>query len=361
MILLFTSNTKGGIVQFSLQVLHSCIELGFDVKLMVPNEVLEIIPVSQQPFCIGYSKPGTLLKSAFKNICEVFARENPKIIWFLDEGVVSKYSILRNKQKAAVIITVHDIVQHPSRMNLRKIAVEILKNGLRRKVFSKVNRVLLFSDYSHRKFKARYTSFDNKVIKSTLGAHVPIAISTKPKELDLKNKNRFILFFGRIDKYKGLEILLKAYNSSELKGNPDLVIAGSGKLTMRESILAGNPGILLLNRYIDDGEMIYLMENCEAVVLPYKEVTQSGVLPMAYHFGNPVIISCLPGLKENVVEGKTGHIFSKIDELVAILNNYAITNYKFEMRNDIKEYYNREMNWERNIKAIYEEFSKYDV
>ena len=351
MILLFTSNTRGGIVQLSLQVLHTCIEIGFYVKLMVPIETVEGIPISLKQFCIGYTKPKKLLKSEFADICNVFTKENPEVIWFMDEGVISKFAILKCISNATVLMTIHDIVQHPAHMNLRKMLVGIVKMGLRRRVFKKVGKLLLFSDYSAKGFMARYPAFGTKVVKSTLGAHVPIAAGSKPTELNLENTQRFLLFFGRIDKYKGLEILLEAYVSSELMGNPELVVAGSGKLTKREAMLAGSRGILLINRFIDDGEMIYLMENCEAVVLPYKEVTQSGVLPMAYHFGKPVIISSTPGLTEHVTDGKTGHVFSKPEELVKILKDYYDINYKSVMKHDINEYYNKEMNWGRNIKA----------
>lgn len=76
---------------------------------------------------------------------------------------------------------------------------------------------------------------------------------------------------------------------------------------------------MLIKRFITDEEMVWLMQHTKAVVVPYIEASQSGVVPIAYHFGKPVISSNLPGLVENIVPDKTGIIFDDVAGLKTAL------------------------------------------
>ena len=93
--------------------------------------------------------------------------------------------------------------------------------------------------------------------------------------------------------------------------------------------------------------MIWLFKHARCVVLPYIEASQSGVLSMAYHFGKSVIISDLDGLKEFVEVGKTGLVYSDIDQL----SNYLIHIDQVlpENRRWIDEYVKENLDWSANI------------
>lgn len=118
--------------------------------------------------------------------------------------------------------------------------------------------------------------------------------------------NRVILCFGRIEAYKGLGTLIQAFLSirKSLDGWK-LIIAGSGPLP--PSIAASaDEDIKILNRYMSDREVARLMHATAIVALPYTSATQSGVIALAQAFGRPVIATSVGGLKEMVVQGKTG-------------------------------------------------------
>ena len=115
-----------------------------------------------------------------------------------------------------------------------------------------------------------------------------------------------ILCFGRIESYKGLDVLVQAFLSirKALVGWK-LIVAGSGHLPRSMAALVDEE-IRVINRYISDKEVAGLMQNAGIVVLPYTSATQSGVLALAQAFGRPVIGSAVGGLKEIIVHGKTG-------------------------------------------------------
>jgi len=117
------------------------------------------------------------------------------------------------------------------------------------------------------------------------------------------------LFFGRLERYKGLPDLLAAYAAlpPDAGAAPRLVVAGPGPL---EENWAADlpPGVELRNRLITDEEAIDLFRRCGLVVLPYRDASQSALVAAAYFFRKPVIVTRTGALPEYVQEGRTGWI-----------------------------------------------------
>lgn len=123
----------------------------------------------------------------------------------------------------------------------------------------------------------------------------------------------FLLFFGRLELYKGVADLLAAYSQVAAAGVPGgLVLAGKGRLPPG---WAGRlpPGVALRNRRIDDAEAINLFRQCRALALPYIDATQSALVAAAYFFRKPVIITRTGALPEYVEDGRTGLIVPAAD------------------------------------------------
>ena len=127
----------------------------------------------------------------------------------------------------------------------------------------------------------------------------------EPVKLDEKKGIHF-LFFGRITEYKGVDVLLKAFRDvSEKHPEATLTIAGNGEFSKYKQFIRGNEEII--NRYIDDSEIPGLFSRTNTIiVLPYIDATQSGVIPIAAQYGNPVIASNTGGLVEQLDEGNVG-------------------------------------------------------
>jgi glycosyltransferase involved in cell wall biosynthesis len=119
-----------------------------------------------------------------------------------------------------------------------------------------------------------------------------------------------LLFFGIVRPYKGLDVLLEAMGR---RPHPDLKLTVAGEFwsgleaTLREIERLGlGDCVEVIPRYVDEHEAARLFARADAVVMPYRHATGSGVLGLAYRYGKPVIASRLPGIEEHVREGETG-------------------------------------------------------
>jgi glycosyltransferase involved in cell wall biosynthesis len=115
------------------------------------------------------------------------------------------------------------------------------------------------------------------------------------------------LFFGRIEEYKGIYVLLEAFSKlSKEYDNVSLYIVGKGTIEDKERYDI-NSKIIINNGYIPDEEVAkYFDDNRVIVVLPYISASQSGVVAIAADFGNIIIASRVGGLEEQLMDGKVG-------------------------------------------------------
>ncbi len=117
------------------------------------------------------------------------------------------------------------------------------------------------------------------------------------------------LFFGRLERYKGVATLLHAVELARRAGGPELrlLLAGPGDLASLGP-RALPPGVELRQRLIEDVEAIDLFRRCGLLVLPYLDATQSALVAAAYAFRKPVIVTRSGALPEYVQEGVTGWV-----------------------------------------------------
>ena len=134
-------------------------------------------------------------------------------------------------------------------------------------------------------------------------------------QLKIKNEELIILFFGFIRKYKGLDILLDAMkeiqNSKVKNKNIKLLIAGEfyddPKLyTEQIDRLGIRDNLILHTDFIPDSEVKNYLCAADVVIQPYRNATQSGVTPLAYHFEVPMIVTNVGGLPAMVPNNKVG-------------------------------------------------------
>ena len=143
--------------------------------------------------------------------------------------------------------------------------------------------------------------------------------------LGLDPANRYVLFFGLIRDYKGLDLLLDAWAQLRRAGRTEgrrLIVAGEF-YTAREPYLnriADNglqDEVLLHDRFIPDDDVKYYFSAADFVVQPYKTATQSGVTQIAYQFCVPMVVTKVGGLAEIVPDGRVGYVCEPSPEGVA--------------------------------------------
>ena len=162
--------------------------------------------------------------------------------------------------------------------------------------------------------------------------------------LKLDPADKIILFFGFIRKYKGLDLLLQAMNDARIKeAGIKLMIAGEFYedekpylQIIKEHQLEST--VILKNQFIQDQEVKYYLCAADMVVQPYRNATQSGVTPLAYHFEKPMVVTNVGGLPDLVPDHKVGlvcepqptAIASAILEYYQLGENYFIPHLRTE-------------------------------
>jgi glycosyltransferase involved in cell wall biosynthesis len=152
-------------------------------------------------------------------------------------------------------------------------------------------------------------------------------LSTKPEE---RLPNNYVLFFAYITPWKGIEVLLDAAKivRRQIGKNFNLVVAGEPyegyrSIPFFKGLQAEDYRyVKILDRYIDGPEIPSIINSSLFLVLPYRKAFQSsasGVIPLAYTFSKPVIVSRVPSLVEYVEDGITGFIFD-IDDSKQLAN-----------------------------------------
>lgn len=119
---------------------------------------------------------------------------------------------------------------------------------------------------------------------------------------DFNSLDNYFLYVGRIRDYKGVLDLINAYNSRSRSAL--LVIAGEGKLLIKPQ-----DKIIVINRWLSDAEFEYLIGRARAVVFPYKDASQSGIIPICVSLGVPIIVSDAGALKEQASMGELLGVF----------------------------------------------------
>ena len=132
--------------------------------------------------------------------------------------------------------------------------------------------------------------------------------------LHLDPDMRYMLFFGIIRDYKGLDLLLQAMGDERIKQmKVKLIIAGEfynngEQYHELEKSLGLENQLVWHSEFVPDSEVKYYFNACDIVVQPYKSATQSGVTQIAYHFEKPMLVTDVGGLKEIVPDGVVGYV-----------------------------------------------------
>lgn len=199
-----------------------------------------------------------------------------------------------------IVITMHDPLPHSSE--------DTWLNRFHRNVcFRLLDDFILLNETQKEEFIKTYHMGAKCVALSHLSAYTNLQ-NIKPQKPDVSN---YILFFGGISSHKGIEYLCEAMDKV-CKKHPDvkLVVAGKGKIyfDLNQYTIYNNGHLVLLNRYLDDNELVGLIRNSSFVVCPYIDATQSGVVMSAFALNKPVIATNVGALPTMVKNGQYGTI-----------------------------------------------------
>jgi len=234
------------------------------------------------------------------------------------------------KKYVPVIFTLHNTtLNHGDNSSAGKILFFGFKRFLR-----KTSSIILHTKYSKEKFSSNYSAFIDKahIIPHGLLSFPP---SKKIKKFDFSfHSSIVLLFFGNIEKYKGLDILINAlsYLKDErvellIAGRPNIPIEPYIKLS--EDLNVSNM-ITWHPFFIDDDDVSEIFDNGDLVILPHRNIDQSGVLMSSINFDKPIVASDIGGFSETIENGKHGYLFKLGDskdlasKILTIIKNNKI-------------------------------------
>lgn len=259
-------------------------------------------------------------------------------------GIIN--SLFPNIKKCVVN---HDPIPHSSDIKHKLLRL----NGIR-KVYMKADYIVVhsreFIEYVERTYH-----------KQGRTLYVPLG----PQNLKAEKKHDYydesitnFLFFGRIESYKGVDILIKAYERLQLKRNDvALYVVGNGDLSSCQQVLEQLKNVYVFNRWIGDEEVGDFFRGDKVVlVLPYRDATQSGPAVIALEYGIPTIATNTGGLKEQVKDGKTGILIEPedVDDLYRAMDRIASDSSLYMDLCKGAEETLEEISWKQSAKYIIE-------
>ena len=142
----------------------------------------------------------------------------------------------------------------------------------------------------------------------------PVPQAEAQQQLGLNPDYRYLLFFGFIRDYKGLDLLMHAFADPRLRHyRVKLIVAGefynnAEQYAQLEKQLGLEGEIVWHTQFIPNDQVRIYFSAADLIVQPYKTATQSGVTQVAYHFSKPMLVTNVGGLAEIVPHGKVGYV-----------------------------------------------------
>lgn len=296
-------------------------ELEF-ISHYIPKDKVFLLNRSSKVYSLG----NLIMRYRFSKLINKF---NPDIIHCTDFIDFSDFFFYKHRSK--ILQIVHDPFPHSGERTLKKRFLRFIE-------YKAVKNYVLLNSMQENEFVVKNKLGGARIYQASLGVYT--CLKEFKNNQSLMEGEDYVLFFGRISPYKGVEYLIHAMSLIH-KGFPNLklVIAGGGNLYFRE-MLQDRPYIEVINKYLTMEELFSLIANCKFVVCPYIDATQSGVVMSSYALNKVVVGTDVGGLPQMLGMGEFGPIVPAKDskclafEINRLLSNKEVLS---EYESKIKE------------------------
>jgi glycosyltransferase involved in cell wall biosynthesis len=299
---------------------------GVDVELITPDNRLVSMPVdfpirpwmpAKDPRGGKIGKTIHYLKYLAQLLVYVVKQDKGRRVvhfqFFRRERIESLLFPLLRLLGVNLVFTAHNVLPHE---NSR---IDYL---LRFMVYRSAKVIIVHSEYMKSKLAKGFRVDQEKVKVIPHGnfdhyiPKEPISKAEARASLQLSEIDSVALFFGYIREYKGLDLLLNAFEICARKGTPlKLVIAGAAHppelenyYRRRTDQISRNGSILFHAGFIPSEKVAAYFIACDVVILPYREIDHSGIVHLAYSFGRPLITTNVGDFPEIIEDGRSGYL-----------------------------------------------------
>lgn len=313
---------RGGIAQFSGMLYTQLMKEGHEVKafnfsrlypdVLFPGKT-QYVEEGDHAIVIESDRVLDSISplSYFKTVSaiEAFAPEVLIISYWMSFFVPGyAYVASRMKKRCRVISLVHNAIPHEPRFFDKPMASLL---------FRQCDGFIIMSDQVKKDLEALYPGARYIQNPHPLYNHFGEKIGKEEAcgKLGLDSRKRTLLFFGLIRDYKGLDLLIEAVG--RLGEEYQLLIAGEcyGSFEKYQGLIDASPArerILVRSEYISDDEIPVYFSAVDALVLPYRSATQSGVVSVAYHYDLPMLATPVGDFPNSIERPGTGIVVPEI-------------------------------------------------
>jgi glycosyltransferase involved in cell wall biosynthesis len=193
-----------------------------------------------------------------------------------------------------LVLTAHDILPREARPGQR---------SAQRRLYDRFDAVVVHSEHGRTRLTRELGVDPARVHVIAHGAFAHLAaagVSTAAARPPFDTDAPVVLCFGLMRPYKGIDLLLDAWRGID---GAELWIAGAPRMDISPLRAAAPPGVRFVPRFVGDHELPAYFRRADLVVLPYREIDQSGVLFTALAFGKPLLLSDVGGFPEIAATG----------------------------------------------------------
>lgn len=281
-----------------------------DVLLILPDRIVGRHASRLDPAVRLFSVADTRIRQAYRQfrtisaILRAIKDFSPHVVHY--QGIHLWFDLaLLLLHRYPLVFTIHDFRPHPGDQPLLQtpFCIEMYAR-------SRANQIIVHTQHT-RGLAARELPAHADCI--SVIPHIQIGGGLGATAIS--EEDNLVLFFGRIWEYKGLEYLIRAEPLITARvAGARFLIAGHGEDFGRYARMMVNPSRFVVhNEFISDQLAAEYFQRASVVVLPYTEASQSGVIPIAYSAGKPVVATTVGGLPEMVEHGRTGYLVAPRD------------------------------------------------
>ncbi len=264
--------------------------------------------------------------------------------------------IKKNKQ-TKIIALVDNFIPHEKKVTDKMLAGYFIKA---------VDGCIVMSHSVKAEIEKKYKNKQIEYCPHPLFDHYgkPLSKEDAKKSLQLNINKNYILFFGLVRDYKGLDLLIEAVHLTQsMPVNFDVLVAGefySDEAKYRAMIeqYGLTQKFHIYAQFIPDEMVPYFFCAADMVVQPYKDATQSGVTQIAYHFNKPMIVTKVGGLPEMVQHGKVGYVVPPEPTAIAQAITKFYTEHKEKDFSTMAAIEKNKYSWKRMEETIHILYSK---
>jgi len=293
-------------IEYTIQLAEALSKLE-EIMLIIPrHKVRPFIEVLKDNVNVEpYFQPRLRYPTNLLSLYGIIKRINsfkPEIVHLQGEHPWFNLVLPYLRRRYRLVTTVHDVVLHVGDAKSRKIPSFAHKLSIRY-----VDEIIVHGE----KLKKEMVQKSNR---STDNVHfIPRGVNSIYRRFvksNVREEDGLILFFGRIWEYKGLRYLIEAEPLiTEKVPTAKIVIAGRGENFGKYLEMMVHKEKFIIHNKIIPGDMVAeLFQRASVVVLPYIEASQSGIVPLAYSFKKPVVVTDVGSIPEVVDNGETGYI-----------------------------------------------------